>query len=465
MSSSQQHERRVYSLSEITESIERMFEKFYENPYWIKAEVSALNLYPVSGHCFPQLVEKSDGKVKAQIRATIWKDDLYYISNKFEAETKEKFREGLNIMFLAYVKFSSIYGLSLQIIDIEPLYTLGEMALDKMNAINELKSQGIYNNNRLLPVPPLIKRLAVISVASSKGYNDLMVTLKNNRQGYYVITRLYPAILQGKGAMESIIGQLKLINALHRQYDAVAIIRGGGDDVGLSCYDQYNLAREVALFPIPVITGIGHSTNETVTEMLACINKITPTDVAHFILSGFSEQDALLKEKSDSLLQVARKMIDQQKQEMDYLTERGSSVMKEFISVKKVELREIAANFTSDANTIIFNNRLAFNKYEMGLVYQPERVIAKEKELLSSHIRTLVFNAQHFLNSQRQLLVERGNLLKSLDPENVLKRGYAIVKVAGRIPGESDKISKGDDVEIITAHHLIKGKVEEAGKR
>lgn len=458
-------ERRVYSLSEITGSIERMFEKFYENPYWIKAEVSALNLYPVSGHCFPLLVEKSEGKIKAQIKSTIWKDDLFYITQKFEQETKEKFREGLNIMFLAYIRFSSVYGLSLQIIDIEPLYTLGEMALDKMNTINELKNQGIYNNNRLLQVPAIIKRLAVVSVESSKGYNDLMVTLRSNKQGYYVITRLYPAILQGKGAVESITGQLTLIRALYRQYDAVAIIRGGGDDVGLSCYDHFTLAREVALFPIPVITGIGHSTNETVTEMVACVNKITPTDVAHYILSGFAEQDASLKEKADNLIMAIRELLERDKEQIGDLTENVVNVMKDFVADRQDEVKELAGEFTSCANALLFNNRLAFSKYEIGVTYHPERVISREKESLINHMKMLLFNTQHSLNSHKQMLLERGNLLKSLDPENVLKRGYAIVKVAGKVPGESEEISEGAKLDIKTAWHLISGKVEEAKKR
>jgi exodeoxyribonuclease VII large subunit len=204
-----------------------MFEKFYNQPFWIKAEISALNLYPVSGHCFPLMVEKSEGRVKAQLKAIIWKEDLFYITQKFEKVTKEIFREGLNIMFLAYVKFSSSYGLSLQIVDIEPLYTLGEMAQDKINTILQLKKEGIFDKNRLLPLPLLLKNIAVISVETSKGYNDLMVTLKNNPQGYKVLTTLFPAILQGNGAVETMTAQLAAIRQDLTRFDAVVIVRGG----------------------------------------------------------------------------------------------------------------------------------------------------------------------------------------------------------------------------------------------
>ena len=460
-----QSTRRVFSLSEITGSIERMFEKFYENPFWIKAEISALNLYPVSGHCFPLMVEKSDGKIKAQIKATIWKDDLYYITQKFENETKEKFREGLNIMFLAHVRFSSVYGLSLQIIDIEPLYTLGEMALDKMNTIIALKEQGIFNNNRSLPAPVLIKRLAVISVESSKGYNDLIITLRNNKKGYYVITRLFPAVLQGKGAVESITGQLKLVRALAKQYDAVAIIRGGGDDVGLSCYDHIELAREVALFPIPVLTGIGHSTNETVTEMVACLNKITPTDVAHYILSGFAEQDNGLQSREDLIINMSEKLISLEKEQLANLSIRLGSDMTGFIKEKYIELKTLAVDFTSGAGSLVFNNRVAFSKYEVTLSYQPLRITANEKNTLGNLTGMLLFKSQHSLNSHKQLLSEKGNMLRNLDPENVLKRGFAIVRVNGKLPLKDEEITIGSSLDIETVHHNISGKVVKSAKR
>lgn len=438
MQSSGSNPRRVYALSEITESITRMFEKFYESPYWIKAEISALNLYPVSGHCFPLMVEKSEGKIKAQLKATIWKEDLFNITRKFEEVTKETFREGLNIMFLAYVRFSSTYGLSLQIIDIEPLYTLGEMARDKMNTILELRKEGIFDRNRSLPVPVLLKRLAIISVATSKGYNDLMVTLQNNKPGYKVVSQLFPAVLQGKGAVESITGQLKVIKSLAWQFDAVLIVRGGGDDVGLSCYDDITMAREVALFPLPVITGIGHSTNETVVEMVACCNKITPTDVAHFVLSGFYEQDQFLQSLQELMIKGVNSLIDQQRE----------------------WLENSADVFSQQAGRLIFNNKIALSKYNMSLAHYPERLMKTESVALKNHAKMLLFNTQHYLTSHYQKLEEKGRQLRLLDPQNVLKRGYSVIRVAGKVPEHPGDIKPGDQMEVETYRLSISATVK-----
>lgn len=437
MSSNETTNRRVYALSEITGSITRMFEKFYESPYWINAEISALNLYPVSGHCFPLMVEKSDGKVKAQLKATIWRDDLFNITRKFEQVTGETLREGLNIMFLAYVRFSSTYGLSLQIIDIEPLYTLGEMARDKMNTILALKKDGVFDMNRSLPVPLLLKRLAIISVESSKGYNDLMVTLQNNKQGYRVISRLFPAVLQGKGAVETITARLHEIRQAAYLFDAVVIVRGGGDDVGLSCYDQYTLAREVAVFPLPVITGIGHSTNETVTEMVACLNKITPTDVAHYILSGFHEQDHALQVLQEEVVNGINFLIQQQRE----------------------WLENNADTFSQLAGRLIFNNTIALSKYNMNIGHYPQRLLKTESLALVNQAKMLLFNTQHYLTSHQQMLEDKNRRLKLLDPQNVMKRGYSIIRIAGKVPVRIDDVLQGDQMEVETFSLKITGTV------
>jgi len=429
--------RKIYALSEITGSITRMFEKFYDTPYWIKGEISALNLYPTTGHCFPLIVEKSEGRIKAQLKAIIWKDDLYNISHKFEEVTRETLKEGLNILFLAYVKFSSVYGLTLQIIDIEPLYTLGEMARDKMNTILELKKEGVFEVNKSRPLPDLLKRIAIISVESSKGYNDLMVTLRDNKQGYKVTTRLFPAVLQGKGAVETITARLNDIREYVHIFDAVVIVRGGGDDVGLSCYDDLIMAREVATFPIPVITGIGHSTNETVVEMVACVNKITPTDVAHYILSTFAEQDKKLMNLKDSIMSGVAAIISDQKE----------------------LIQESAGNFSNLAKTLLINNKIALSRYEMSLSYYPSQKIKTESVRLKNLTELLSKNIQLYLSNANHSLAEKHHRLRLLDPENVLKRGYSILRVQGKVADGPDHIKKGSVIEVETALLRITGEV------
>lgn len=456
--------RQVFTLSQITDSIARMFDKFYQNPYWIKAEISALNLYPSSGHCFPLMVEKSEGKVKAQLKAIIWKDDLFYISRKFEETTKEPLAEGLNIMFLAYIKFTSTYGLTLQIIDIEPLYTLGEMARDKISSINQLKAEGVFLKNKSIPLPVIIKRIAVISVASSKGYNDLLVTLQNNIQGYKTHVELFPAVMQGKGAVETMARQLRKIKVLKNEFDIVVIVRGGGDDVGLSCYDDVNLAREVALFPLPVITGIGHSTNETVVEMVACVSKITPTDVAHFILSSFREQEVKLNTIQQTLSEAIQGILHFNKVMLNEKLSRLNYSTSNYLNLRWHEIRNLIDNFSDASSTLIFQEKMSINRYEMVISKNPGQIVNQEKSRVFNIENMLKLTTRHYLSLQKNHLDVLDHGLMILSPQHVLKRGFAIVRNNGKSI-QMDDINSGDLLDIETLNYHISSTVNQIRKK
>jgi exodeoxyribonuclease VII large subunit len=421
-------QRQVFSLSEITESISRMFAKYYASPYWIRAEISKLNFYPASGHCFPDLVEKQDGKVKSQVRSIIWRDDLFRISQKFEEVTREPLREGIAIMFQAFVKFTSEHGLSLHIIDIEPLYTLGEMARAKLETIGLLKKEGIFQQNKQVPLPLLLKRVAIISAETSKGYNDLLVTLNSNPYGYRFLTRLFPALLQGDAAVESIRKQLIKIKEVIGLFDAVLIIRGGGDEVGLACYDHYDLAREVALFPLPVITGIGHSTNETVVEMVACINKITPTDVAHFMIAGFRSFEERVQISTQKLLAGVAKTIEQGTAVFDNLVTGFQQSGRSFVKNEHETLEQMGMDIRESVSVAVFNHRIALSRYETALMVHPGQMLSNLRALLQNQVKMLGFHRISLINRHKNNLESLAQKVQLLDPVNVLKRGFTITR-------------------------------------
>ncbi len=277
----------AFSLREVTLDIQQTLVERHSNRIWIKAEMNRLNLYPHSGHCYPELVEQHDGRVIAQMRANLWKDDYNRINKTFLEILNEPIRDGITILFQAKVTFDPVYGLALRILDIDPSFSLGELEREKQHAISTLKKEGIFDRNKNTYLPMLPQRIAVISVETSKGYADFTKVTAQNPWGYRFFIMLFPALLQGDQAAGQIIGQLHRIRKVAHHFDVVAIIRGGGGDVGLSCYNDLGLSREVALFPIPVLTGIGHSTNETVTEMVAFQNAITPTELADLLIQKF----------------------------------------------------------------------------------------------------------------------------------------------------------------------------------
>ena len=265
------NDRQIFSLLEVTRSIQKTIAERYKSSYWIKAELNKLNYYRQSGHCYPELVEKQNGKIVAQIRSNLWKDDYLKIDNNFKRVLNETLKDGIKILFLASISFHPEYGLNLRIIDIDPSFTLGDLEKEKQETIKKLKDEDLFNKNKLLILPTLPQRIAIISVETSKGYADFLQVFEqaNKSWRYKFFHMLFPSLLQGDNAVPSIIKQLNRIKKVINHFDVVAIVRGGGGDIGLSCYNNYNLAKEVALFPIPVITGIGHATNETVTEMIS----------------------------------------------------------------------------------------------------------------------------------------------------------------------------------------------------
>lgn len=390
----------IFSLLEVTRSIQKTLQERYKSSFWIKAEMNKLNLHPPSGHCYPELVEKKDGRVIAEISANLWKDDYQRINEQFLQVLKEPLRNGISILFSAKISYDPLYGLRLRILDIDPSFSLGELEREKQATIDRLKKEGIYDNNRLLKIPLLPKRIAIISVETSKGYSDFMKIIENNVWGYRFFHMLFPAVLQGERAVGSIISQLTRIRSVLDHFDAVAIIRGGGGDVGLTCYNHYALAREVALFPIPVITGIGHSTNETVTEMIACKNAITPTDLADYLLQKFHNFAVPV--------QNARQLINE--------------LSKRVIKEEKLRLLHAVRYFRSVTG----------------------HLLTKMNHEMYTAVRSLQQQSRQMFLSNTQEIAHLEKSVRLLDPANVLKRGYSITYKEGKLLKTIGDIAEGD---------------------
>ncbi|MCK5839721.1 MAG: exodeoxyribonuclease VII large subunit [Bacteroidales bacterium] len=402
----------LYSLKEVADSIQKSISDRYQGSYWIKAELAKLNQYPHSGHCYPDLVEKKEERVIAQIRGNLWVDDYYRINRNFLRIANEPLRDGINILFEAQVKFHPVHGLALRIIDIYPQYTLGEMAREKQETIRKLKEENLFDTNKKLSFPMLPQRVAVISVETSKGYSDFTSKIDQNPWGYKFFYMLFPSLLQGEKAVDSIINQLSGIKRVASHFDVVTIIRGGGGDVGLSCYDNYRLAREIALFPLPVLTGIGHATNETVVEMLSYKNSITPTDLADYLIQKFHDFSVPVKENQQTLIMQA-----------SILLENENKKFYENIRVFRYVTRQSLTQHLNGILTIA-------NSFKMHL-------------------------GQFFTEAGKDLhgLQEKARLL---DPANVLKRGYSITYFKGSVLTKSKAVKKAD--RIITRLH--EGEIE-----
>lgn len=277
-----------YSLKELCDWIQEIVENDLPNRYWVCAEIASIS---VRGHCYMELVEKAEnGILAAKVRATCWSNVYHLLSAYFQQETGQVLHIGLQVMLEVSVEFHAVYGLSLNVWNIDPTYTLGDLAKQRQATIQQLTEDGVMDLQKALQIPSLPRRVAVISSADAAGYGDFCDQLKHNRFGFKFHVQLYPAVVQGDTAARSVVQALNSIVALEEEWDVVVIIRGGGASTDMSCFDDYNLASHCAQFPLPIIAGIGHTRDVSVVDMVVHTSVKTPTAAAEWLIERVAEQ-------------------------------------------------------------------------------------------------------------------------------------------------------------------------------
>ena len=279
-------------LLDLQEMIKRGIEGAVPGTVWVAAEIGELNEH-YSGHCYLDLIDYKEGGrgVAAKARGVIWSNVFRMLKPYFETTAGVRLAKGLNVLMKVQVSFSPVYGLSLNILDIDPSYTVGELELKRQKTIERLKADGCMEMNPSLQLGALPRRIAVISAETAAGYRDCMKQLHQNENGFKFHTELFAAQMQGDDAPASIVAALERVAARVEEFDAAVIIRGGGAAMDLVCFDDYDLALNIAQFPLPVVTGIGHDHDFHIADMVAHTWLKTPTAVADFFVGIFVEQE------------------------------------------------------------------------------------------------------------------------------------------------------------------------------
>lgn len=414
-------DKQVFSLYEVARSVRTTLQKRYKTQYWVRGEMNKLNYYPQSGHCFPELLEKKEGKIIAEFSAVIWKQDYQRIARQFKVATQENLKDGMELLFLAQIIYDEVYGISLHIKDIDAGFTLGVLQQERLASIAYLQEAGIFDRNKQLDFPLVPKRIAVISVDTSKGLADFYQILKDNPWKYHFECTLFPALLQGDKAVHSIIGQLKNIAANLQDYDLVAIIRGGGADVGLSAYNNCELSREIACFPLPVLAGIGHATNQTVSELVAFKSAVTPSALADFLLqhfhtfaSGVEQAEQVLKIDTLTLIHQHQERLDQ-----------------------------------------------ALRQYVIGSGY----LLNRHKDQVDVWSEQLEYKVKMYLEKQGLVLDQLEDKVQLIHPLNALKRGFSIIRMNGAVVRSTDQLQAGAEITAQLFDGTFTGTVNDIGEK
>lgn len=478
----QLNDKKVFSLLEVTKSIQRTLEDRYKSTFWVKAEMNKLNHYKQSGHCYPELLEKKDGRVIAQVKSTLWKDDFYRINMLFQEELNEPLKDGIKILFLAKITFDPEHGLSLRIIDIDPSYTLGDLEREKQEAIQLLKSENLYSKNKLLELPLLPQRVAIISVETSKGYADFLKVIETNSWNYKFFHMLFPSVLQGEKAIETIIQQLQRIKKVIHHFDVVAIIRGGGGDVGLSCYNNYLMAKEIAMFPIPVITGIGHATNETVAEMISHTNAITPTKLAEILLQRFHNFSVPVQQAQEKIIDKSRRLMSEERTQLKSEAKLFRSVTENILLQHKNELRangqlllhqstqlfsrqqerliSMNESIAKSSSVQLITNQVLLTQLTNQMTKASKHVIEIRKARIDHSNHQLIDKTKIYIRDSSTSILNIEKNVANMSPENVLKRGYSITLFNGKSIKDTKSINEGDIIQTIVLEGSIESVVQ-----
>lgn len=392
------------SLSELLQQVKGVLGAEFPGSYWVIAEIMELHENR-NGHCYLELIEKNadNDSLLARARGTIWSSRYSMLRPFFEASTGTSLRSGIKLLCKVSVEFHEQYGLSLNVTDIDPSYTLGDLAQKKQQVIRKLREEGVMDMNKEIPFPLVPQRIAIISSESAAGYGDFMESLHHNIHGFHFHSRLFPSVMQGEEVPASITAALDRIFEMEAEFDCVVIIRGGGSRADLESFNHYDLAYFITQFPLPVITGIGHERDESVADMVAAFGLKTPTAVAEFLidrlltfefrLSALQEQLARSVKHIDSL-ESAR--LERYRRDLHHLS-------RQFLKSRSEQLHQAALMLRRGIGTM---------------------VMRKKEALRLMETRTALVN-----------------------PHNIMKRGYSMTLSGGKVITSSSEVKPGDLLE------------------
>ncbi len=405
------------SLSQLLMQVKEALDKGFPGSYWFVAEILELHENR-NGHCYLELIEKDpqNDSLLARAKGTIWASRYSMIRPFFETSTGTRLKSGIKLLCKGSVEFHALYGFSLNITDIDPAYTLGDLARKRQEVIRRLREEGVMEMNKEIPFPEVPQRIAVISSASAAGYGDFMETIRLNSHGFIFNTTLFPAVMQGEDVSGSITAAMDKIFDSLSQFDCVAILRGGGSKADLESFNHYDLAYYITQFPLPVITGIGHDRDESVADMVAAKGLKTPTAVAEFLVDQLLTFEFRLSALHDQLTSTVKQ-----------ITQIHSSILE---------------------------------RYQSDLIHLSTSFLQKKSEQLQQVLQFLGRGVENLLIRKRdhlKLLETRTGLV---DPVNVMKRGYTMTLVGQKLITNTSDVKPGDILETRLLDGKIKSKAE-----
>ena len=426
------------TLYELNSFVREVIECEMPNEYWVEAELSECR--ESRGHCYMELIQKDEQSATpiAKASAKCWASKWMLIRPYFERTTGQRLHAGMKVLLKVYAQFHEAYGFSWILTDIDPTYTLGDMARKRQEIIRQLKEEGVFDLQKSLELPVFCQRIAVISSETAAGYGDFCNQLADNPYGFQFKTQLFPAIMQGEATEQSIINALNRINETYDDFDCVVIIRGGGATSDMSGFDTLALAENVANFPLPIITGIGHDRDESILDMVSHTRVKTPTAAAALLIDHLKAVLDMLNDSQDRLTHLAQQKL---------ITLHAS-----LITISEAIPRLFSIVRTRQEARID-------GLYQRILSRIQQRAVTSQGDIRNLEQRMLAA-LEHKRTSERHRLEIIEEKVKALDPVLLLKRGYSITLFKGKTVRDPLALRKGDEIETRIEKGTIKSIIQ-----
>lgn len=403
----------IFTLSELTGAVRDTLEATFPETYWVRAETSDVRVNAASGHCYLEFIEKNPktNQLVAKARGSIWAKVFRMLKPYFEMETGQTFTSGLKVLVKVTIEFHELYGFSLNVVDIDPTYTIGDMARKRQEIIRQLQADGVFTLNKELTFPDFPTRIAVITSPTAAGYEDFLNQLLHNQAGYPFYPKLFPALMQGEKTEESVIAALERIDACREYFDVVVIIRGGGATSDLSSFDSYLLAAHCAQFPLPIITGIGHERDDTIVDLVAHTRLKTPTAVAAFLIHCLDQQAATLNDLEERFTQEVRGWLKEESYTLQQIGSRFPMLVKNRLEKNLSALHILTAQLPGIIQQSV-------NREGSSLIQMKQRIRVATDSRFTHEIRFLELKEQ---------------FIRMASPDYILQRGYNLTLQNGKI--------------------------------
>lgn len=450
---------KALSLFELNARVRGMLHHTMPDNYWVAAEISELRVAS-NGHCYLELVQKDEasGSLVAKARATIWRQSYVMVSTHFERATQQRLMSGIKVLVYVSVEFHELYGFSLNIIDIDPTYTLGDLAQQRNEIIRQLQEDGVMDLNKELPLPRVIKRVAVISSATAAGYGDFCNQLEQS--GYEFTIQLFPATMQGNQVESSVIAALDTIAAELNEWDVVVIIRGGGAATDLNGFDSYLLAANVAQYPLPILTGIGHERDDTIIDLVAHTRLKTPTAVAAFLIERRGNEAALLQNLKERLLHAVQQRLNNEKSQFEVLLQRNRLGINQQMTYQRQWLERLSHRFELTSSQYVGVQRKALMRLSLQMEGSVQRRLQREQQLTQAIAPRLQLAVAHVMEQRTQQLTLLQRSVKMASPDRLLAMGFSITQHNGNAVRNGQTLCKGDEIITTFAHGQVKSVVK-----